>query len=88
MAVPQVGTPGATFKQKAKGSHDRRGDTVQAATRTGASEHLGSLPGFALAFRGTYLSFLCLSFSGAACSHLCKIRESFVDGKYTAAMAC
>lgn len=61
MAVPQVGIPGATFKQKAKGSQTRRGNTVQAATHTGASEHLGSLPGFSLAFRETYLSFLCLS---------------------------
>lgn len=40
-----------------------------------------------LAFRGMYLSFLCLSFSGAACSHLCKILESFADGKYAAAAA-
>jgi len=49
---PQAGTSVITFKQKVKGSHDRRGDTVQAATCTGASEHLGSLPGFAFGFQG------------------------------------
>lgn len=27
MAVPTVGTPGATFKQKVKGSQDQRGDS-------------------------------------------------------------
>lgn len=52
MAVPQAGTPGATFKQKAKGSHDRQGHMAQAATRTGASKHLGSLPRFAFGFQG------------------------------------
>lgn len=58
MAVPQAGTPGATFKQKAKGSHDQQGDMVQAATRTGASEHLGSWPGFAFGFQGSVFKLL------------------------------
>lgn len=63
MAVPQAGTPGATFKQKAKGSHDRQGDTTQAATRTGASEHLGSLPGFAFGFQGNVFKLFYASVS-------------------------
>lgn len=52
MAAPQAGTPGTTFKQKAKGSRHQQGHVAQAATRTGASGHLGSLPAFAFGFQG------------------------------------